>query len=291
MQLFWAGLITGLNTGAILIVATIGFSLILWIDDFFNVAHAELLVVGAFLTYYIETNLHATFVLAALGAIVGTGLVACLMNISIYNPMRGHGRVTLLITALGAFFISYGVIGSIVSPGVYSVHLPTLGSFVVEKVSVSWYYVIDVGLAAVVILAVGGLLSFTTTGLKARALADSKLLSVARGVSEKRVSVLVWAVVGATAGLAGVMLSMNGTINTEIGTQQMLLIVSVAILAGVGSVIGLAAVGIVSGLILGIVGTYVPEVYAEAILFVVMIGVLAIRPRGIFGSSLHRREV
>jgi len=101
----------------------------------------------------------------------------------------------------------------------------------------------------------------------------------------------VWAVVGATAGLAGVMLSMNGTINTQLGTDQMLLIVSVAILAGVGSVIGLASVGIVSGLILGIIGTYIPEVFAEAVLFVLMIGVVAARPRGIFGSTLHRREV
>jgi len=291
MQLFLGGLITGLNTAAILIVATIGFSLVLWIDDFFNVAHAELLVVGAFLTYYLQRSLHITFILAAAGAVVGTALIACLIDISIYNPMRGRGRVILLITALGVFFILYGVIGSIISPGVYSIKLPTLGSFFIGKVSVSWYNVIDLVLAASVIAAVGGLLTLTTTGLKARALADSKVLSSARGVSERRVSVLVWAVVGATAGLAGVMLSMNGTINTQLGTDQMLLIVSVAILAGVGSVIGLASVGIVSGLILGIIGTYIPEVFAEAVLFVLMIGVVAARPRGIFGSTLHRREV
>ena len=291
MHVFEQAVANSLNTAAFLTIATLGFALVLWIDDFFNVAHAEFLIVGAFAAYYAESILRVSFVIAAIIAIVGTSLLALVLNYVVYRPLRHNQRVTLLIVALGVFYTIRGVLGSIIAPSVYSLSVPSLGSFKLFGVSTQWMVVVSLVVAAGVIFGVYAFLRRTATGLQARALADSSSLAILRGVSVLRVTSAVWLIVGATAGLAGVMLGVDGTLNTGLGTDQMLLIVAAAILAGVGSIFGVAITAIVIGLMLNVLGVYIQVDYAEAILFAVMVAVLILKPRGLFGSDVNRREV
>ncbi|MHB2023110.1 MAG: branched-chain amino acid ABC transporter permease [Mycobacteriales bacterium] len=291
MHLVIQSIANSLDTAAFLVVATLGFALVLWIDNFFNVAQAELLVIGAFIAYYTESSFHLPFLLASLVAIAGTAVLALILNLAVFRPLRHNPRVTLLVVALGVFYTLRGVLGSLIVPGVYSLTLPNLGNLRIAGAEVSWFVVVSLGLALVVLFAMYMFLGRTNIGLQARALADDPSLAVLRGVSVVKTTALVWLIVGATAGLAGVMLGIDGTLNTGLGTDQMLLIVSVAILAGVGSIFGIVATSIVTGLVLNVVGLWIPIDYAEALLFALIVAVLIFKPRGLFGVEVSRREV
>lgn len=291
MSVLGDSIVSGLETSAFLATATVGFSLTLWLDNFFNVAQAEFLMIAAFSTYYLEVDSHLPFAAAAVVAVVATAVVAVAVNALVYNPMRNQGRVVLLISALGVFYAIQGIIGSIVPPGVYSLNLPNPGQVVIWGTAVPWLTIGSILTAVLLLGFVHLFLGHTRPGLQARALADQRDLALVRGVDERRASTAVWVVVGVTAGIAGLMLGISGTLNTGLGTEQMLFIVSVAIMAGTRSVVGVGVIAVVGGLVLNVVGAYLQTADAEAILFAMMIVVLVVRPRGIFGIQVHRREV
>jgi neutral amino acid transport system permease protein len=127
-------------------------------------------------------------------------------------------------------------------------------------------------------------------GLHLRALASNDILASARGVNLKQTSTAMWLIAGALAGLAGVLLGLQGALNTDLSFEQILLIMSVSILAGFGSIYGVVGAALVLGVAMDMSTLVIPAGYRELIAFAVVILVLIFRPEGISGSKLARRE-
>ena len=101
------------------------------------------------------------------------------------------------------------------------------------------------------------------------------------------VSSVVWFISSALAAMAGVMLGVLGTVNTELGWANILIILAAAVLGGLGSILGVMASAVLLGVIMDVSALWIPTSYRSIIAFGALILVLLIRPEGLF--SVRRR--
>ncbi|HET6550617.1 MAG TPA: branched-chain amino acid ABC transporter permease [Solirubrobacter sp.] len=283
-------LVFGIVTGAYLVVATLGFALVSRVVKFLNIAHAELISAGAFITYLLNARAGWPIILAGLGAVVGVALLSVVVGRLAYWPIRRTSPVVLLITSVGVVYVIHGTIEAIVKPGTYTYDIGAERSIDLGFASLTDYDIAILALAAISVVALHLLLTRTGLGLRLRALASDEQLAAGRGIEVGRATTHVWLVAGALAGLAGVLLGLRGAINTDIAFGQILLILSVSILAGLGSIYGVVVAALLLGIAMDMSTLVIPPGYRDAIAFGVIIVVLIVRPEGLSGAGLRRRE-
>jgi branched-chain amino acid transport system permease protein len=283
-------IVFGLVTGSFLIVATLGFALISRVEKFLNIAHAELISMSAFLTFFLQVRQGWNLVAAAVVSILATSVAALLVARLFYVPIKAAGSVVLLITSVGVVFVIHGLIEALIRPGVYSFQFSNFDPITLGAIRIQVVDLVIVGLAIVSVLALHAFLGLTRAGLAVRALANDEGLAAGRGVNVRGISMRVWLVSGGLAGLAGVLLGLRGALNTDMAFGQILLILSVSILAGLGSIFGVVAAGLVLGLAMDLSTLVIPTGYRTAIAFAMVILVLIVRPEGLSGSQWARRE-
>jgi len=283
-------LVFGIVTGSFLIVATLGFALVSRVDKFLNIAHAEYISLGAFLTYYLNARNGWPIIPAGVVAIVAVAILAVIVAKLVYAPIRGAGAIVLIITSVGVAYMIHGGIEAIVKPGIYSFDIGNEAQYDLGLFKIGSHSLVIVGLAAATVLAVHLILTRTAMGLQLRALASDPALAAGRGVNIRRTSAGMWLISGALAGLAGVLLGLQGAINTDLSFEQILLIMSVSILAGFGSIYGVVAAALLLGVAMDLSTLVIPAGYREVIAFAAVILALTVRPEGLSGSKLARRE-
>lgn len=282
-------LVFGLVTGSYLMVATLGFALASRVEKFLNIAHAEFIGVGAFVTYGL-LSAGLPLPLAGLGAMAVVAVIAVAASRLVYWPIRGTSAITLLITSVGVLYVLQGGIEAIVEPGVYAYQIAAPAQFDLGLFRIGLYEVAIVVLAAVAVLVVHLILTRTTMGLQWRAMASDEALANGRGIDVRGATTRLWLLVGALAGLAGVLLGLQGVLNTDISFQQILLILSVSILAGLGSIYGVVVAALLLGVAMDMSTLIIPAGYREAIAFGVVLLALVVRPQGLSGNKIARRE-
>lgn len=287
---FTQDLVFGLIAGSYLIVATLGFALVSRVDKFLNIAQAEFINSGAFIAYYLNAREGWPIWAAGLVAIAAVALLSLIVARLVFIPIRNAGAIVLIITSVGVAYALHGITETIVKPGIYTYRLGGNHQFDLGLFKVGGYDLVIVALAIVSVLAVHLVLTRTWMGLQLRALASDPALASGRGVRVRRTSSGLWLIAGALAGLAGVLLGLQGAINTDLAFDQILLIMSVSILAGFGSIYGVVAAALILGVAMNLSTLVIPAGYQEVIAFGAVILALIFRPEGLSGSRLARRE-
>jgi branched-chain amino acid transport system permease protein len=282
-------LVFGLVTGSYLIVATLGFALVSRVEKFLNIAHAELIAIGAFVTYGL-TKAGWPLPLAGVVAMVAAAAVAVVFSRLVYWPIRRTSAIVLLITSVGVTYVIHGGIESLIEPGAHSYAIGAPAQVDAGLFRIGVYEIAIVVLAALSVLAVHLLLTRTSIGLQWRALSSDESLANGRGIDVRGASLRLWLLVGALGGLAGVLLGLQGSLSTDISFAQILLILSVSILAGLGSIYGVVAAALILGVAMDMSTLVVPAGYREAIAFGVVLLALIVRPQGLSGTGLQRRD-
>lgn len=283
LQYLWFGVVSG----AFLLIATLGFALTSRVNKFLNIAHAEYLSVAALSTYYLSSQVGLPFIVAAAVSVVAVATLGWAIGRIVYEPMLSRGPDVLLIVSVGVVYLLHGVTEFVVSPGTKSFAIPHWETLHVGPVNVTYYQLIIVALAA---LAFGGLhlfLSRTSAGASIRAIADNRELAEIRGINVNRATREVWLIASGLAAIAGVCLGLTGTLTTDQAFAQILLILAVSILAGLGSVYGVAIAAITVGIAMDLSTMVMPAGYRTAVAFILIIGVLLFRPQGLFGKKVR----
>ncbi|WP_353474211.1 branched-chain amino acid ABC transporter permease [Salipiger sp. H15] len=285
MTLFLQYVVTGVATGAFLLLATLGFSLTRRVEGFLNIAHANLLGVSAFTTWGLNVPGGWPIVPAALAGILVTAVAGLIIGRIVYDPIRSYGPAILLITSVGVSYVLGGLMHAVIGTGIRTLDIPLASSIRFWGLRITDYQLLVICLAALTSIGLALFMSRTSTGLAIRAMSANPELAASRGIDVRRTSRATWLLSSGLAGLAGVMLAVIATLSTDIAFHQILQIIAVAILAGLGSLYAVIAAGLIVGIAMDVSVFWIPAGYRPLIAFAVVILVLLLKPNGLAGEK------
>jgi branched-chain amino acid transport system permease protein len=269
----------------------VGYSLVYSIMNFSNFAHGSVIMLGAYFGFYALTLLKVPFGLAFFLAACGTAGVAVLIERLAYKPLRDRKAPFLyfIITAMGTqIFIDNGVIATIgptykTYPDVFTQGPIKIGALDVGRIDIAMFVISAVCLAALIIF-----IDRTKMGKAIQATAYNMKASALMGINTDRVIIVVFALGGALAGVAGVLYGMKYLVYPQIGNITMKSFIA-AVFGGLGSLPGAMIGAVFLGLIETFVSGYLSTQYRDLIAFIILIAMLVVRPSGIMGKSVEEK--
>ena len=311
-------LANGLVFSSIIVLGSIGLSLVYSIADFANFAHGDTMTIGAYTSLVTfgaigglggaVLGLPYGFLVALVAGIAVAALVAVGTEKLIYEPLD-IDSIGLLITSIGIAFIYRAVIqirfGS-ESTDFDIQALRPIDALLPYGIRVTLHDVAIVVSAVILVVGLHVLLQYTDLGRKMRAMADNPDLARVSGIRTKRIKLWTWVIGAGLAGAGGVFLGLFNQLAPRMGFNLLLVIFAAVILGGIGSVYGAMAGGFLIGMInqltpffsdvvealpiwpgwlARLLESLVSIEYANAIAFVIMVAVLLVRPNGIAGEG------
>jgi branched-chain amino acid transport system permease protein len=275
----------GFAQGSFLLIASLGFSLTRRVEGFLNIAHAQYLSVSAFVTLFLNNTLGVHFIVSALAGILAAVLVGFLVGKVVYEPIRRLGPAVALITSVGVVYMLEGVIEAAIGTGSFLVRLPRVDPVRLGPVTITFYQVMVVVVAIVITAATAWLLQRTRIGTAIRITSLDRNLGASRGVDVRLAANASWVLTSALAGVAGVALAVLGALTTTKGFEQILIILAVALLAGVGSIWSLVVSAFAIGIAREVSLLWMGAGFRDIIAFGIVILVLIFMPNGISGRT------
>ncbi|SDB45762.1 branched-chain amino acid ABC transporter permease [Bauldia litoralis] len=271
----------GLISASVILLSSVGFALIVQVEGFLNIAHGQMLLLGAYSGLFLS-NLGLHIIPASIGAAIFCGLVGALFYGLLFRPVKAKGVLVLLFTSVGAAYVIYGVVGAIAGKRMLAFDLPLVRAMKLFGQPFMTIYELAIVIVAIAVaLCLHLFLAYTPAGKSIRAVADNEDLARARGIDPLRTSYLVWFVASALGGLAGVFLGIMGSLHLSMGWQQIIIILATTVLGGIGSLYGvmLAAFVIAFGIEIGLI--FVPASYRSGLAFLIIVVVLLVKPQGL----------
>jgi urea transport system permease protein len=278
----------GLSLGSILALAAIGLAITFGVMGVINMAHGELIMIGAYTTYSIQllmpNHIGASILVAIPTAFLVSALVGILIERSIIRFLYGRPLETLLATFGISLFLQQAV-RSIFSPLNRPVVSPEWmsGSLQINSLLSITYnrlYIFFFCLAIFALLYL--IMTKTSLGLHVRAISQNRPMARAMGVRSQRVDVMTFGLGSGIAGVAGVALSQITNVGPNLGQAYIVDSFMVVVFGGVGNLWGT----LISGLTLGVVGKFLEPatgaVLAKVLVLLFIILYIQKRPRGMF---------
>jgi branched-chain amino acid transport system permease protein len=285
MELLLFNAFNGLIQGVFYALMALGLALILSLNFVINMAHGGFLVIGAYLAFSFEPYLGFWGALVAgpaVAAIIGV-IVERLLVRPLYK--RNNPLYTLLLT-FGLALIIEDMTRTIWGPQGLPLEVPDVLNSPVssEYFFITGYRLVVVGITAVAAIGLFLLLRYTLLGIRIRAGTTDLETTAALGVNIYRLRAFNFAFGCFFAGLAGVLAAGVLGLTPPMGNSLIMPSFVAIIVGGVGSLLGAVLGGLIIGVAAGITTTYYPAA-SEAIIYLMMLIVLVIRPRGLLGEE------
>ncbi len=277
-------LIHGLVLGSILTLGAVGLSLQYGILRFANFAHGDVITLGAYFGLFAITASGVQAWAALPFAMLMTFLVALAIDQTLYKRLRSTQPIILLIASVGIAFMMRSAISLIWGPDNHVYQAGVQVPIRVGDVPIKPVWIMIVGGAAILVLALHLFLKHTKVGKAMRAMSDNRDLAQASGIAVERVIIWTWAISAALAAAAGVMLGMDTQLNPVMGWKLLLPIFAAAILGGIGKPYGAIAGGLTIGVVQEMSTLAIAPAYKPAIAFGLMVIILIWRPTGLFSG-------
>lgn len=289
----WAGhVFSGLSTASILLLAALGLAITYGLLGVINMAHGELIMIGAYTTYVVQSFFKSHFsglvdwyLIAAIpAAFIVSAAIGTLIERTVIRPLYGRQLETLLAT-FGVSLILMQVVRMIF--GAQNVEVSNIswlsgGISITPSLMLPYNRIAIIVFTVAVLLLLVYLLNKTRFGLFVRAVTQNRQMARAVGIRSSRIDMMAFGLGSGLAGLAGCALAQVGNVGPDLGQNYIIDAFLVVVVGGVGQVWGavLAALGLgVSGTVLEI---SMGAVLAKIILLVLVILFIQKRPQGLF---------
>ncbi len=276
----------GLTAGAIYALVALGFGVVHNTMGIVNFTQVDFVSLGGMLLYSALFAAGLPVPLALLAAVAGVMVAALLVEVLGVRPSRSESHLVLIFLTIGLSIILRGLMKLVwgknrmaVPPLSGEAPVTLLGATILPQAL--W-------ILALTTLGILGLVLFfrrTNLGLAMRAVAANETAAAVVGLSVWRVKAASFALAGALGGLAGALVTPITTLSYDVGVLLGLKGFAAAILGGFGSFPGAILGGLTLGLLESLAAAYISSAYKDVLAFVVLLGVLFIRPKGLLGSG------
>jgi urea transport system permease protein len=279
---FVGNLLHGLSLASVLLFAALGLAVTFGLLGVINMAHGEMLMLGAYATYTVQTLMHGGryYLFVA----IPVAFLATALERGVIRHLYGRPLETLLAT----WGISLGIIQTIrLLFGAQNVSVANPdwlagGVEITQGLVLPWSRIAVVGFVIVVAAAVWAILQRTRFGLQVRAVTQNRAMAAAIGIPTRRVDAYVFGLGSGIAGLGGVALSQLGNVGPELGQSYIIDSFMVVVLGGVGRLAGAVA----AALGLGVVNKLIEPATGAVLGKIAVLGFIILfiqrRPQGLF---------
>jgi branched-chain amino acid transport system permease protein len=280
-------LIVGIMMGAIYTLVTIGYSMVYGMLKLMNFAHGDVYIFGTLLCYTLLAQAHLPPLLGILIAALAGGLLASLVEFFAYRKLRAaQHRMISMITALGAAYVIQNA--SELKWGSQVLPFPSLFPsqiFTVLGRQISVTPIITLAIAVFFIVAFNLFLNHHKMGKAILCVSQDIPTSSLMGIPINRIISMVYFLGGMMGVLGGILYSSSyNAISLGMGFRGTIVAFTAAVIGGIGSMSGTLIGGMILGILENIIGVYVSSSYRDAILFLILIVILLVKPTGIMGN-------
>ena len=287
MTVFFSQLINGLSLGSIYALIALGYSMVYGIILLLNFAHGDVIMVGAYMSWFVMNQLGLGPVTAVCATVITCTLLGVVIEKVAYTPLRSAPRISLLITAIGvSFFLEYTAellmgSGAKVIPSYFEAR-----TFYFGKVPVGLTSVITLVVTVLSMLVLTFLVQKTKLGKAMRAVSEDMDAARLMGINVNSTISFTFAVGGIGAVLYCCSYPQaTPTMGSMLGLKAFV----AAVLGGIGSIPGAMIGGIAIGLCECFVSAIGLSAWKDAVTFAILIIVLLFKPTGFLGRKVQEK--
>ena len=287
-----ANLFYGMSLGSILLLAALGLAITFGLMGVINMAHGEMLMIGAYSTFVIQNlfrdylpNLFDWYLIAAIPtAFIVSGFVGIIMERSVIRHLYGRPLETLLAT-WGISLVLIQTVRLIFGAQNVEVANPSYLSGGIQAfngVVLPFNRIAIIIFVIFVVILVWTLLQKSSLGLQVRAVTQNRGMASCVGISTRKIDMYTFGLGSGVAGLGGVALSQVGNVGPELGQQYIVDSFMVVVLGGVGKIAGTVAGAMGLGVLNKFLEPVAGAVLGKILVLVLIIIVIQKRPQGLF---------
>jgi branched-chain amino acid transport system permease protein len=275
--------INGLVWGLVVALIALGLALIFGVMGIVNMAHGDLYMAGAVLAFFLGPLL-GDFWLGLLAVPFAIALIAGPIERYVLRPYEGHPAATMIATVGISFILQqlalafYGGIPKKMDP-------PWAASFSLLGVDYPGYRLLVAVISVAILVGVWFFLYRSSLGILIRASIEDRQMAQAMGINTSRVLVFTFVLGCVLAAVAGVLAAPVTQVSYLMGTDAALLSFIVVIIGGLGSLAGAVAAALAICSMEGVLSAILTPVQSKAAIFLLMVIILMLRPRGLFGHG------
>jgi branched-chain amino acid transport system permease protein len=277
-------ILNGLAAGWIYVLVALGLTLVFGIMRIVQFAHGEIYMLGAYCSYFLIKLYGFSFLEALFLTTIAIGLLGIVLERLFFRPFRDRFEPSIIV-AVGLMLLlqTIAVVG-------FGTDTKSMGGIIpgvlrVSGVTLSWDRLLVMAVGIILVVALLLMIKKTKTGQAMVAVAQDPYAAALQGIDVNRISALAMALGCALAAIAGSLMGSIFSTSPFMGTSAITKGIAVIILGGLGSIPGAVVGGFILGLIDGLIPPLLSSTMAGIVGFGVIIIVLILRPRGLFGHE------
>lgn len=291
MQQFLQQTINGLSIGGVYALIALGYTMVYGIIKLINFAHGEIFMFGAYVGMIAVMNFNMPIYLAFVIAMVVTALFGVIIERVAYKPLRKSSRTAALITAIGVSFLIQNGVLMVMGANIYAFPQVIPNRFFTVfglRLNMLQLVIFATSIALMIILQF--IVSKTKLGRAMRSVAVDKDAAALMGVNVDNVITITFAIGSALAAAAGIMVGLYYIkVFPFMGFTPGLKAFVAAVFGGIGIIPGAMIGGFAIGLIETYVAGYGSTLYKDAVVFIILILILLVKPSGLLGKNVKEK--
>ena len=286
-------MISGLSLGSVYAIIALGYTMVYGIAKMLNFAHGDVIMVGGFIVYYAVSMSGLPEWLGIIISVIGCTVLGVVIERLAYRPLRGATPLAVLITAIGVSYLLQNLALLIFKADTKSfqsvVHFPAI-KIKGGALTITSEAIVTIAACIVIMIFLTLFVNKTKPGRAMLAVSEDRGAAQLMGVNVNGTIALTFAIGSGLAAIAGVLLcSAYPTLTPYTGAMPGIKAFVAAVFGGIGSIPGAMVGGILLGVIESLSKAYISSQMADAIVFLVLIIILVVKPTGIFGKKINEK--
>jgi branched-chain amino acid transport system permease protein len=288
---FFQTLVSGLSLGSIYALIALGYTMVYGIAKMLNFAHGDIIMVGAYSvisTVALSTNIPG--IVAVIVSVVVCALLGVTIEFLAYRPLRKASSLSVLITAIGVSYLLQNLALLLFGSQQKSFHLDffdKIKPIEIKGVLINGITLITLVITVLIMIGLTLFINFTRMGKAMRAVSEDKEAAELMGISVNKTITVTFAIGSMLAAVAAIFYGGAYTyIKPTTGSMPGIKAFTAAVFGGIGSIPGAMLGGVMLGVIEQFSKAYISTMWSDAIVFLVLVIVLVVKPTGLLGKKI-----